>query len=165
MSAALFGFATVFASPEMRVLGRRLATGMPARGLAVFLVASGLVVLAVWGVSAVSALVVDAPPDRLDTYTTPVTYALDLGIIAPVTITAGMLVWRGNPLGYRIAVPLMVLEAMLAPLITAQTVSQVRAGVSFPPAQIIGPIAGFLVLAVAVLWFIRAAWRVETAAR
>jgi len=26
-------------------------------------------------------------------------YALDLGIIAPVAITAGVLVWRGNPLG------------------------------------------------------------------
>jgi hypothetical protein len=111
----------------------------------------------VWGSSVVTALLGDTAPERLDTYSTPVTYALDVGLIAPAVLTAGVLVRRGNPLGFRMAVPLLILEALLAPLITAQTIVQLSAGISFPPGQIIGPMAGFAVLAVAALWFIPSA--------
>ena len=90
----------------------------------------------------------------MDTYATPVTYALDLAIITPAVFLSGVLVLRRTPRGYLIAFPLLVVEAMLAPVITAQTVSQVSAGVSFPSAQIVGPIAGFVVLALVAIWFI-----------
>jgi hypothetical protein len=104
-------------------------------------------------------LVQSGPPERMDTYTTPVTYALDLGIITPAVFLSGILILRRASLGYLIAFPLLVVEAMLAPVITAQTVSQVSAGVSFPPAQIVGPIAGFVVLALVAIWFIVAILR------
>jgi len=44
------------------------------------------------------------------------------------------------------AFPLLLLEAMLAPMITAQTISQIAAGVSLSPGEMIGPVAGFVVL-------------------
>jgi len=47
-----------------------------------------------------------------------------------------------------------VLEAMLAPLIVAQTVSQLAAGVTFTPAEVVGPMVGFVVIAGAALWFL-----------
>jgi hypothetical protein len=60
-----------------------------------------------------------------------------------------VLVLRRRPLGLVLAVPLLVLEALLAPMVAAMTVSQLRAGVSFTTAEVVGPIAGFAVLAVA----------------
>ncbi len=87
------------------------------------------------------------------------TYALDLAVITPATFISGALILRRSPLGYLIALSLLVLEAMLAPLIVAQTVSQLAAGVTFTPAEIIGPIAGFVVLALVAVWTIFAILR------
>jgi hypothetical protein len=94
------------------------------------------------------------PPERLDTYTTLFTNALDLAIVVTIVFLAGVLILRGDPLGYLVAFPLLVLEAFLAPMITAQTVSQLRAGVTFPPGQIVGPIGGFATIAVVALWIL-----------
>ena len=58
-------------------------------------------------------------------------------------------------LGYLMAVPLLILLALLAPLIAAQTVSQLAVGVVLTPGQIVGPVSGFVILALAaitVLW-------------
>jgi hypothetical protein len=61
--------------------------------------------------------------------------------------------WRGgNPLGYLIAFSMLVLEVLLAPMIAAQTVSQLSAGISFTPGEIIGPMIGFVILAILALW-------------
>jgi hypothetical protein len=68
-------------------------------------------------------------------------------VITPLTFLAGALVTRGRALRYLLAVPLLVVEAMLAPLITAQTVGQVAAGVTFTPGEVVGPATGFVVLA------------------
>jgi hypothetical protein len=39
-------------------------------------------------------------------------------------------------------------------MIAAQTVSQLQAGVEFPPGQIVGPIGGFATIAVVAIWVI-----------
>jgi hypothetical protein len=49
-------------------------------------------------------------------------------------------------------VPLLVLETMLTPMIIAQTISLVRAGVDFTTGEILGPILGFVALAVMAVW-------------
>ncbi len=158
-SASLFAFILAFRSVYPGVLSSRFSVRMPRRGLAAFMFVSGLVTLFVWGEPLVSALVSGGPPERMDTYTTPVTYALDLAIITPAVFLVGVLVLRRDPLGYLIAFSLLVVEAMLAPVITAQTVSQVSAGVEFTPAEMVGPVAGFVVLALVALWFMAAILR------
>jgi len=127
LSASLYAFVLAFGSIDLRTLG---SPGLPRRGLAAFLFASGLVTLIVWSGPVVAALLQGAPPARLDSYATPVTFALDLATITPATFLAGVLVLRRDPRGYRIALSLLVLEAMLAPLIALQTVSQLSAGVA-----------------------------------
>jgi hypothetical protein len=75
-----------------------------------------------------------------------VTDALDLAIITPSALLAGVLLRRRDPLGYLIATVLLVLLLILAPAIIAQTISQIAAGIDFTPGEVIGPIAGFIVL-------------------
>ncbi len=48
---------------------------------------------------------------------------------------------------------------MLAPLLAAQTVSQLWAGVTFPAGQIVGPIAGFATVALIAIWVLVAILR------
>ena len=151
-SASLFAVALSGTSVDLAALPRT----MPRRGPAWFLYASGAVTLLVWGVPLVAALASGGIPARLDTYTTEVTVALDLATVTPLTFLAGALILRRQVLGYVLAVPLLVLETMLAPLIAAQTVGQLAAGVRLTPGEIVGPLAGFLVLAGCAGWFLAA---------
>lgn len=131
---------------------RRLAAvvpRLPRHGPAVVMVTSGLVTMVIWIGPVLAAQLSGAIPARLDGYTTLVTIALDAAVITPAALTAGTLIWHRRPAGYRLAVPLLIVETLLAPMIIAQTVSQITAGITFSPAELIGPLTGFAVLAVA----------------
>lgn len=158
-SASLFTLVLAFRSFDVRALQTHFSAHMPRRGLAIFMFVSGLVTLVVWLMAPIVALVLGQPPERLDTYTTLFTHALDLAVIVPTVFLAGVLILRRDPLGYLIALPLLVLEAFLAPMILAQTVSQLQAGVTFPLGQIASPVGGFATIAVIALWFMVAILR------
>lgn len=76
--------------------------------------------------------------------TTLVTHALDMAVIFPAAVLAGILILRQRALGYLIAMALLVLEMMLTPLIVSQTIFQLSVGISYATAEIIGPIAMLL---------------------
>lgn len=146
-STSLWAFALAFRSIEAQLFSEQVSPHLPRRGLAIFMLASGLVTLVVWLAPLLDALVRNVPPPLLGPYTTKITDVLDLGIITPATFVSGVLILRQNPLGYLMALSMLVLEIMLAPMIAAQTVSQLMAGVSFTTAEIVGPMAEFIILA------------------
>jgi hypothetical protein len=158
-SASLFAVILAGSSIDLGRLARGLAPAAPRRGLAVFLAVSGAITLAVWGLPLAGALARGEATARLDSYTTEVTVALDLAVITPLVFAAAALVRRREPLGYLLAAALLVLEVMLAPMIAAQTVGQLRAGVTLSAGEVAGPVTGFLVLAAAAAWFLVAITR------
>jgi hypothetical protein len=123
------------------------------------MVASGLVTLVVWLAPLLDALVRNMPPPLLGPYTTKITDVLELGIITPATFITGGLILRRDPVGYSVALSMLILEIMLAPMIATQTVSQLLAGVSFTTAEIVGPLTGFIVLALVAIWILTALLR------
>lgn len=151
-SSSLFAFMLAFASIGSQALLSRCSPSLPRRGPALFLFASGVVTLVVWLEPLISSLIEGRPPKLLDSYTTTVTYALDLAIITPATFLAGSLILRRASLGYRIAFPLLGIIVLLLPSIIASTISQIAAGVLFSAAEIAGPIAGFASLGFAAIW-------------
>jgi hypothetical protein len=62
---------------------------------------------------------------------------------------------RRQPFGYVIAFSLLVLEALLLPIIAIATALQVNMGIEFTAGEIVGPIAGFGLLAIMSLWVMR----------
>ncbi|CAN5738436.1 hypothetical protein BH10CHL1_BH10CHL1_19900 [soil metagenome] len=153
-SASLFAFVLLFASIDRQFLDAHFMPSLPRRSIAIFMFASGLVTLIVWLQPLLSALMQNKPPALLGSYSTTITDVLDLGLITPATFIAGWLILRRDPLGYLVAFALLVLEIMLAPMIAAQTISQLAAGISFTTGQMIGPIAGFVVLALVAVWML-----------
>jgi hypothetical protein len=153
-SVSLFAFVLVFRSLEVGSRFSEFAVLLPRRGPAVFMFVSGAVTFGVWMIEPVTSLFGGDPPERLDTYTTLFTTAVDIAVIVPAAVVAGVLILRRRAVGYLIALSLLVLEAMLAPLIVAQTISQVRAGVSFAPVEIAGPIAGFASIGLLSIWIL-----------
>lgn len=153
-AASLWGFILSVSNIDISQLAR-VAKLLPSRPPAVLLVVSGVVTVFIWVGPVLAAQFDGTAPARLDAYTTLVTVAIDCAVIAPAAIASGLLIWRRRPWGYLMAVPLLMLLALLAPLIAAQTISQLSVGVTLTPGQIIGPVSGFVVLAlaaVAVLW-------------
>ena len=58
-----------------------------------------------------------------------------------------------------LAASLLLLEALLLPLIAIATVVQVRMGLSFSAAEVVGPIVGFAAIAALALWALTAVLR------
>ncbi|MEZ4863482.1 MAG: hypothetical protein R3C14_19340 [Caldilineaceae bacterium] len=151
-SASLFAFVLLFASIDRRLLADHLAPDLPRRSIATFMFISGLATLVIWLLPLRNDLALNQLPPASGTYTTKITDVLDLGIITPATFIAGTLIWRRNPVGYLVAVSLLVLEMLLLPMIAAQTVSQFAAGITFTTVEIVGPMVGFATLGLLALW-------------
>ena len=151
-SASLFAFVLLFTSLDRQLLVAHLAPDLPYRAIALFMFVSGLATLAIWLQLLWHDLALNQLPALIGVYSTKITDALDFGIITPATFIAGVLILRRNPLGYLVAFALLILEVILTPLIVAQTISQLLVGITFTPAEIIGPIMGFAVLGLFALW-------------
>ena len=153
-SASFFAFVLLWRSIDPA----RLADGPSeavVRRTAALMLASALLTFLVWSLPLLAATVSGDAPKWLDSSSTMVTDALDLAIITPSALLAGMLLRRREPLGYAIAIVLLVLLLILAPTIIAQTVSQLAADIEFTGGEIVGPMAGFVVLGAIAAWCLR----------
>ena len=147
--ASLFALLRLLTAIDLDDLATQISPQAPWRAAGIFMVVCGVVTTAIWlGLGLVPKVLTGQSPEHLDTYATPVTDALDLGILTPASFVVGALLLRRRPLGYLLVIPLLGILALLAPTFAAQTFSQTSAGVSFSPAEIIGPISEFVLLSV-----------------
>jgi hypothetical protein len=72
-----------------------------------------------------------------------VTVALDVAIVAPCAIVAGMLILRRNATEYRMAFPLFGVIVFLMPVIALATWPRAREGVVFTTGKIVGTMVSF----------------------
>lgn len=145
-SASLYAFVLAFSAD---VASARIPTGTRRPWIGAFMVASGIGTLAIWAMDPVTALLAGEAPAGLGAQTTLFTHALDIAVIVPAAVAAGVAILRGHPLGYRMAAGLLVLEMLLLPTIVIATALQLDLGVTFSTAEVVGPIAGFGVMTTA----------------
>jgi hypothetical protein len=77
--------------------------GAPIKAAAAFMFAVSLMLLAMWLGDIIPSLMAGQAPARLETYTTLVIQAMDLGILVPLGIVTGTLLLRRNAWGYALA--------------------------------------------------------------
>lgn len=124
------------------------------RWLPAFLLACGLVTGAAWSLLLwIEMAAGDFPPASY--YTARTTYALDLGLIAPGCVAAAVGLWGRRPWAMALSVPLLAIAALLLPMMLAQTVMQLRAGVAFGP-EAAAPLLGFSAVSAGAAYFL---WR------
>lgn len=93
-------------------------------------------------------------PLEVWSYTTVVTYAIDIGIIAPALIVAGVLLLRTNPIGfgYLLSSTLLIFTVILGiNLLTAGTIQMLAGLINI--GQFIGFIVSFAILTLYACWF------------
>ncbi|HUE97926.1 MAG TPA: hypothetical protein VMN99_01655 [Anaerolineales bacterium] len=129
-SASLFGMILALASFDLPALPAYFAESLPRRGMGIFLVVSGIILSLVWlMLSIVPALLQSKAPPEAYYYTTFMTGILDIGIIAPALILAGVWILRLAPLGYLLASTMLVFTSILGPSLTTAGIMQVLAEV------------------------------------
>lgn len=151
-SASLFGLTLALTSFDLDRLPARFSQGIPRRAIAVFMIVSGLILGAVWlFLSILPALLAGKAPAELESYTTGVTWVVDMGVVAPALIVTGVLVRRRAPLGDLLAAVLLVFSAVLGIQLAAMGIIQFTAGL-FGIGQFIGMVVSFAILAAVALW-------------
>ncbi len=158
-AVGLYAFGAVLAGIDLAALSRCTCTGVPRRGIAIFLATAGSVLLLVWMSDIVGAALTGEPPLGLLDNTTIVTYVIDLAITVPMSWAAAWLIWRRQPLGDLLSAVLLILYAIVGVVVVAQTVVNRMAGVELSLGQFIGFVASFMVLAVAAAAFANALLR------
>ena len=153
MSASLFGLILTLMSFDLAMLTAHFSAHLPHRDIGIYSIVSGIVLLLIWPVlSIIPALVEGKAPPEVWSYTTVITYAIDMGIVAPALIVAGVMLLHRNPLGYLLSSTLLVFTVILGTnLLTAGTI-QMRAGFINIP-QFIGFVASFAILTLYAIWF------------
>jgi hypothetical protein len=125
-SASLFGLILAFTSFDVQALPAHFSETLPRRDIGIFLVASGIILSLIWIVlSILPALLQSKAPPEAYYYTTFMTGIVDIGIVAPALLMAGVLIHRRAPLGYLLASTMLVFTGILGPNLTAGGIIQV----------------------------------------
>ncbi|GAA4334671.1 hypothetical protein [Flaviaesturariibacter amylovorans] len=155
-SASFFGLIGTYRSIPTGVLASMVQWKLPIRGLSIFLVITGAALLAAWLPEILLALKSGRPPALIETYTTEITYVLDLGIIVPLCFIALSLLRRRNPMAHVLLAALLLLCIVIGIMLPVQTLFQLQAGIELPVPVLITKMASFCILAAFALYFF---WR------
>ena len=150
-SASFFGLVLTLMSFDIAELPSHFSSHLPRRGISIFLIVSGIILLFVWlGLSVLPAFLQGKVPAEASYYTTFTTGVIDMALVAPALIVVGLLLLRRAPLGYLLTSTMLIFTAVLGINLTAGGIAQLLAGV-VTMGQFIGFTLGFTVLTVIAL--------------
>ncbi len=151
--ASLFAFGLALASIDLQNLAAHISPRLPRVGIAILLFVAGAAVLFAWLSDLIGWLQPGAVPG-VTSYTTEITYAIDLAIIAPLCFVTAVLILRRAPFSYLTGTILLMLLAIIGVVVSTQTVFQLGAGIVLAPGVIVGKTASFAILALFALWLV-----------
>jgi hypothetical protein len=152
-SASLYGLILALISFDLESLPAHFGPGLPRRGISIFLIVSGVILSLIWLVlTIIPALLASKAPPEAYYYTTFTTGIIDIGIVAPALLLAGVLIRRGTPFGYLLASTMLIFTCILGANLTAGGIVQVTKGV-ITAGQAMAFTVPFVILALMAVWF------------
>jgi hypothetical protein len=151
-SASFFAFVLAFTAFDLPSLSARFSERLPLRGMAIFMFVVGIGVAFIWLSDVFSALSTNGVPEALGANISLITYTLDVGIIAPTCIVAGIQLLRRAPLGYLLTGVLTTMLTLIGAMVIGATIMQLRLGVEFTPGQMVGMIGSWIVMGGIAVW-------------
>jgi hypothetical protein len=137
---ALFGlsiYAVLLAAAQVDLpsLPDRCAEGFPRRGIIALCFGTAAFLSIAWAGRFVPELFSGKPPYGLWSYTTLFIQVMDLGVVVPLALVSGILLWKRTPLGYLLSTALLIKGASLGLALLAMIVNAWRSGVESSPAE------------------------------
>ena len=159
LSSSFFALVFLLTSFDVQALPAHFSKRLPRRGIGIYVIVSGVVLALVWLVlNIIPALVAGKAPPEASYYTTFITGAIDVGIIAPTLIIVGVFLLRGAPIGYLLASTVLVFTVVLGTSLTLAGIAQLLAEM-VTIGQFTGFTVGFSILTLFALWFTIAFFR------
>ena len=144
---------TLLLSFDMQTFPELFSERLPRRGISNFFIISGVALFCIWlFLSMLPALIAGGVPPELGSYTTVITFVVDMGIIAPIFVSAGVLLRRRESLGYVLASVLLVFIDALGLSLLVMGIAQRVAGL-MNLGQFIGFVVSFAILTLFSLGF------------
>jgi hypothetical protein len=151
---SLFAFGLLWAQVDFPGVQKRSRPGMPRRGAAIYLFIGGSVTALLWLSDILPPLMQGNPPALLGPYTTAITYFVDLGVITPLCILAGVWLIRKDARGSLAGFVLLYLLALMGFIVIIQTIFQIKAGIVFSTGQFIGMIGSWVIMGSIAIGFV-----------
>lgn len=146
MGAALFALVLVLAEVVPRAEELRLPPRPGRRALEAYLAFVALALTAAWLPGLLSVSLGGGIAEHVGPYTSSGTEALDLGIVVPVVVVAGVLLHRDQPLGRLLTLLMLVLNVCIGVLLMSQGIAQLVLDVPLTVGEIVVKMATFAVL-------------------
>ncbi len=133
LSLSLFGFILALLAIDVARLPAHFTATFPRRTIAGFVLFVGAMLTLLWLGLIGPPLLAGIPPAGLESYTTLVIQALDLGIVVPTALLTGVLLLRRAAVGYLLAAVVLVKAFTMGLATSAMVVGQILAGVAVSP--------------------------------
>ncbi len=159
LSASLFGVIYTLTSFNLQTLPKHFSPHLPDRGMGIYLIVSSGILILIWlALSILPALLTGKAPAEVWSYTTIVTFVVDLAIVAPALIIAGWMLLQRAPIGYLLASILTIFIAILGlNLLVGGTVQMLMGLIGI--GQFIGFVLSFAILTLFAIGFIAILFR------
>lgn len=152
-SASLYGLIMTLLSFDVQRLPDHFGKALPRKGIGLFLIISGIILALIWLVlSIIPALMANKAAPEARYYTTFTTGIIDIGLVAPALLLAGVLIRRGAPSGYLLASTLLIFTCILGANLTAGGIMQVVQGIITIGQAMVFTVP-FVILSVIAVWY------------
>lgn len=134
-SVSLYTLFGELLSLDIETVKKSFSPGTVNKIAAVFLVIIGLMLAGMWLKMIIGSLLTGIAPSTLETYTTLVIQALDLGVVVPAAVITGVLLFKGKGWGYLLAAMLLIKVSLLGTAILSMIYFMVQNGVNIELGQ------------------------------
>ena len=129
-STSLYTFAYGLLSLDVKTIKNSVSPGITIKIAGIFTIFMGAMLALMWLSMIISSLLSGNAPAGLESYTTLVIQALDLGVLFPATIIGGSLLLKGNAWGYALISILIIKASLLGTAVLSMIVFMAKSGVS-----------------------------------
>lgn len=128
-SLSLYTFIYGIMSLDVKTIKNSFSPGVTIKIAGVFMWAMVAIIAFMWLSMMMESLLSGITPASLENYTTFVIQALDLGVLVPAGIIAGLLLLKGRPWGYALISILIVKVSLLGMAILSMICFELQSGV------------------------------------
>lgn len=132
-SLSLFAFILALSGLDPEFVTRQVGAGFPRVGIIVLMAALVAFLTVAWLGRIVAVMQGTAGVNGLESYTTLVIQALDLGVIVPTAALTGILLLKKHPWGYVLSSVVLFKTTLFGAALVAMIVSQAMAGIPLQP--------------------------------
>jgi hypothetical protein len=136
-SLSLYTFVYGLLSLQVKTIKKSISPGKTTKIAGVFLIFSGAMLALMWIKMIIDSLLAGIVPAALESYTTLVIQALDIGVIFPATLISGVLIIKNKEWGYALVSILLIKASLLGTAILSMILLMVLNGVTVAIGQVI----------------------------